>query len=73
MQRLETGLIIIALVSLWPLLVGYSPLWYQVWLGVVLGLMLWVAVRRLSRVGAASDEAKRKRDEMERGGRRPSL
>ncbi len=73
MQKVEAALIIIALVSLWPYIVGYRPLWYQVWLGVVLGLMLWVAMRRLSRVRAASDEAKRKRDEMERGGRRPSL
>ena len=73
MQKLETALVIVALVSLWPLIVGYSPLWYQVCLGIVLGLMLWVAMRRLSRVRAASEEAKRKRDEMERGGRPPTL
>jgi hypothetical protein len=69
----ESVLIVIALVSLWPLLAGHRSLAYSVWLLVVLASMLWVAVRRLRRTREAIDEARRKRDEAERSGRPPSL
>ncbi len=69
----ESVLILIALVSLWPMMWDYKPMWYRVWLVVMLLAMGWVAQRRLARVRAASDEAKRMRDEMERGGRPPVL
>ena len=73
MQKIETALILVALGSLWPLIVGYNSWWYRGWLVVVLGLMVWVAARRLGRIRAASDEAKRVRDEMEKGRRPPFL
>jgi hypothetical protein len=73
MQLLEPALIIIALVSLWPMLRDYKPMWYRVWLVLVLGAMIWVAQRRLARTRAAADEAKRIRDEMAKGGRPPYL
>ena len=78
----ESALIVIALVSLWPLLWRYYSEWewarvwlmlYRVWLVLMLGVMVWVASRRLARVRAAADEAKRMRNEMERGGRPPFL
>lgn len=70
---LESALIIVALVSLWPLVAGYDTFWYRAWLVVVLGLMVWVATRRLRRIRAASDEAKRIRNELEKGRRPPKL
>ena len=63
MHLLESVLIVVALASLWPLLLGYYPLWYRLWLLAVLGMMIWVTRRRLQRVRAAAAEAKRKRDE----------
>ncbi len=69
MQALESVLILVALFSLMPLLLGFSPWWYHVWLVLVLGGMVWVAVRRLRRTREAAEEAKRKRDAG--GGRRP--
>jgi|GEM_PF-1711043 len=73
LERIESVLIVIALVSLWPIVIGYSELWYRLWLVVVLGLMSWVAIRRVGRVREAAEEAKRKRDEMEKSGRPPFL
>jgi len=61
----------VALFSLLPLLFGFNPQWYKVWLAVVLALMAWVAVRQLRRMGQAAEEAKRKRDQSERGSRPP--
>jgi hypothetical protein len=69
----ESVLIVVALISLWPLLAGYRPPWYRIWLLLMLAAMAWVAVRRLRRVRAAAEEAKRKRDEAERSGRPPWL
>jgi len=73
LEKLETVLIVVALVSLWPLLIRYQDRapWYRGWLIVVLAMMVWVAVRRLGRTRAAAEEAKRKRDEMERTHRPP--
>ncbi|MFB3883315.1 MAG: hypothetical protein ACE149_18770 [Armatimonadota bacterium] len=73
MQIFESALIVLALVSLWPLLWEYKPLWYRVWLVAMLGAMVWLASRRIARTRSAVEEAKRKRDEMERGGRPPFL
>lgn len=73
MDKLESALILVALVSLWPLLTGYGAFWYRLWLVVVLGLMAWVARRRILRVRAAVDEQKRKRDEAQKNRRPPFL
>ena len=67
----ESALIIVALASLWPLLLGFRHPVYSLWLCVMLGAMAWVAVRRLKRVRGAAEEAKRKRDDAERSGRPP--
>ena len=72
-ELVETVLIVVALISLWPLLLEYKAAWYQVWLVAMLGAMVWVAARRIGRTRQAAEEAKRKRDEMERGGRPPLL
>lgn len=71
MEILESALIILALVSLWPLLRNFHHYLYSLWLCAMLGAMVWVAVRRLKRVRAAAEEAKRKRDEAEQSGRPP--
>ena len=63
MHLLESALILVALASLWPLLLGHDSAWYRLWLLAVLGMMVWVAQRRLRRVRAAAAEAKRRRDE----------
>ena len=73
LERVETVLIVVALVSLWPLLIEYGAVWYRVWLVAMLGAMVWVAARRLRRTREAAEEAKRTRDEMEKGGRPPVL
>ena len=73
MELVESLLILVALFSLLPLLFGFNPQWYKVWLAVALALMVWVAVRRLRRMGQAADEAKRKRDQDQRGSRPPRL
>jgi len=72
-ETIESVLIVLALASLWPLLVNFHHILYSLWLLVMLGAMAWVAVRRLKRIRAAADEAKRKRDEAERSGRPPWL
>ena len=72
-EVLESALIILALASLWPVVLGYRAVWYELWLVVVVGAMAWVAVRRVRRIRAAAEEAKRKRDEAERSGRPPRL
>jgi fatty acid desaturase len=73
LESVETVLIVVALVSLWPLLFGFNAVWYWVWLTAVLAAMVWVAVRRFRRIREAAEEAKRKRDEMEKSGRPPYL
>ncbi len=73
LESVETVLIVVALVSLWPLLTGFNAAWYQIWLAAVLAAMVWVAVRRFRRIREAAEEAKRKRDEMEKSGRPPFL
>jgi ABC-type transport system involved in Fe-S cluster assembly fused permease/ATPase subunit len=74
---IETIVIMAALVSLWPLILGYEWAgagWYRSGaLVVVLLALVWVTARRLSRIRSAAEEAKRKRDEAERSGRPPWL
>ena len=76
MRRIEIAesvLIVLALASLWLFVIEQRSLWHNlVWL-LMLAAMAWVAVRRLRRIRAATDEAKRIRDEAERGGPPPSL
>ena len=77
MPIIEAVIIVIAVLSLWPLILGYewagSP-WYKFgYLAVVLIAMVWVTVRRMARIRSAADEAKRKRDETEKRGRPPWL
>jgi hypothetical protein len=75
-QRLpliESILILVALFSVMPRFFGFHPLWYNLWLAVVLVGMVWVTVRRLTRTRQAAEEAKRKRDEATRSGRPPWL
>jgi membrane protein implicated in regulation of membrane protease activity len=69
----ESVLIVIALLSLWPVVLGYRGLWYDIWLLAALGLMAWVAARRIRRVREAAKESQRKRDEAQRSGRPPWL
>ena len=73
MDKIESALILVALVSLWPLMKPELPGWYYGWLAVVLGGMVWVAWRRLGRVRAAVEEAKKRRDEAEKSKRPPWL
>ncbi len=72
-EIVESVLIGVALASLWPVVLGYRALWYWVWLLAVLGMMGWVARRRLRRIRAAAEEAKRRRDEAAESGRPPWL
>ena len=73
MEIAESVLIVLALASLWLFVIEQRSLWHNlVWL-LMLAAMAWVAVRRLRRIRAATDEAKRIRDEAERGARPPSL
>ncbi len=73
MPLIESIIILVALFSLMPWFFGFRPLWYQLWLAVVLLAMVWVTVRRLSRTRQAAEEAKRKRDETGRSRRPPWL
>jgi uncharacterized membrane protein len=70
---IESIIILVAVFSLMPLLLGFEQPWYHAWLAVVLAAMVWVTVRRLSRTRQAAEEAKRRRDEAERSGRPPWL
>ncbi len=49
-EKLEWVLIFLAMASLWPRILGYRELWYQLSLLGVLAVMVWVARRRLARV-----------------------
>jgi len=72
-EIIESALIVVALLSLWPVILGHRSLLYSLWLISMLGAMVWLAVRRLRRIRAAADEAKRIRDETEKPQRPPSL
>ena len=62
MPLIESIIILVALFSLMPRFLGFHPLWYDLWLVVVLAAMVWVTARRLSRIRQAAEEAKPKRD-----------
>jgi len=49
-QIIEWILILLALLSLWPWILGYRPGWYRVVLVAALAAMVAVAVRRIGRV-----------------------
>ncbi len=68
----ESVLILVALFSLIPLVLGFSPWWYRAWLGLMLLAMVWVAARRVRRTQEALEEQRRKRDERT-GGRPPGV
>jgi hypothetical protein len=76
-QAIEAILIVVALLSLWPVILGYgwavSPGYKFGYLLVVLVAMAWVAQRRLARIRSAAAEAKRKKEQAERSGRPPWL
>ncbi|UCH33773.1 MAG: hypothetical protein JSV65_14560 [Armatimonadota bacterium] len=46
----EWVLIFLAIFSLWPWILGYRELWSQLLLLAALVAMVWVAVRRISRI-----------------------
>lgn len=66
MQVIESILILVALASLWPYILGYREPWYTVWTLAMLGVMVWVTTRRLARIRSAAAEAKGKHDQAER-------
>jgi hypothetical protein len=50
-RTIETVLIFLAIVSLWPWILGYrTELWSRLLLIAALVAMVWVAVRRVSRI-----------------------
>jgi len=54
---IETILIFLAILSLWPWILGYrSELWSRLLLAAALVAMIWVAVRRVSRIRRARDK-----------------
>jgi hypothetical protein len=72
-EKLESALILLAVLSLLPLLQARVPGRYYFWLAAVLASMVWVLVRRVHRIRSAAEEAKRKRDEAEKSGLPPFL
>jgi hypothetical protein len=49
-EIIEWLLMLLAIASIWPWVLGYRPDWYRLLLVVVLALMLWVTLRRVGRV-----------------------
>ena len=68
MQIIESILILLALASLWPYIIGYREPWYMGWMLAMLGVMVWVATRRLARIRSAAAEAQEKHDAATRTG-----
>lgn len=60
---IEWAIIILALVSLWPMVAGYHAIWYRIYLVVIMLALFWVTRNRLARTRQAADEAKQKHDE----------
>ena len=74
MKPVESILIVVALLSLLPMIRGYHIYWwYQAWLAVVLVALIWVTRRQLQRTREAAEESTRKREAGERGGRPPTM
>jgi len=70
---LEWAIIFVALVSLWPVVMGYHATWYRVYLVVIMVALLWVTRNRLARTRQAAAEARRRHDEITGRGSRPML
>ena len=68
MQIIESILILVALASLWPYIIGYREPWYTGWMIAMLGVMVWVARRRVGRIRSAAAEAREKHDAATRLG-----
>lgn len=76
-RTIETVVILVALASLWPLILGYewsgSP-WYKFgYLALLLVALLWVTSRRLRRIRQAASQARQRREETQKGRRPPWL
>ena len=68
---LEWIIIVIALLSLWPVILGHNSLWYSIYLFVVMLALVWVTRNRVVRTREAAREAKLKRgDAAEKSPRR---
>ena len=52
-ELLEWIAILIAIVSLWPLILGVRSLWYYAWLVIVLAAMVKVFLNRVARLRRA--------------------
>ena len=76
MKRLiiiEWIIILLALVSLWPVIIGDQPGWYYGILVAVLLALIWVTRNRVLRTQKAAQEAREKHDEATKHLRRPPL
>ena len=49
-ELLEWIAILIAIVSLWPLILGVRSLWYYAWLVIVLAAMVKIFLNRVARL-----------------------
>ena len=52
-ELLEWVAILVAVVSLWPALLGFRPLWYYAWLLVVMAAMVKILLNRAARIRRA--------------------
>jgi purine-cytosine permease-like protein len=73
MRRLiliEWTIILIALFSLLPVAFGYQqPIWYRIYLIIILLALIWVTRNRVQRTKEAAMEAQKKHDEIVGPGR----
>jgi hypothetical protein len=63
---LEWVVIVAALLSLWPAILGYHENLYRGWLAGMVIALVWVTRNRLSRIRQAAAEAKRLQEELDR-------
>ncbi|NIM06278.1 MAG: hypothetical protein GTO55_07840 [Armatimonadetes bacterium] len=68
---IEWIIIIVGLISIWPIIAGYHAIWYSIYLFVVMLALIWVTRSRLRRIRQAADESRRKQEEIERTGPKP--
>jgi hypothetical protein len=52
-QIIEWALIFLALLGLWPWILGYRATWSRALLAVALAAMVWVFLRRVNRIRRA--------------------
>ena len=67
----EWLIILLALASLWPVVLRYDALWYKIYLVIIMLALLVVTRNRFLRTRDAAAEAQRKHDEMTRRGTKP--